>query len=204
MKNLLFVGAHIDDEQCAAGTLAKLKEEYNMFVLALSPCTKSTLEIGRDPTLLVEEFWHSMKVLGIPNYDLLDFKVREFPEYRQAILDSLISYRKTLEPDLVITSSIQDCHQDHWTVANEARRAFPHVTLLGFETPKSPLTTNHRCYVELTYEHLKKKEQCIKCYESQKIRDGMNIALVQYMAQFRGIQAGCEYAEAFEVVTLKL
>lgn len=204
MKNLLFVGAHVDDEQCAAGTLVKLREEYSIFVLALSPCTMSTLEIGCDPTILVEEFWRSMKVLGVSNYDLLDFKVREFPEHRQAILDTLIKYRKVLEPDLVITASIQDRHQDHWTVACEVRRAFPHATLLGFETPRSPLTTNHRCYVELAYEHIKQKERCVKCYESQKVRGGMAVALVQDMARFRGIQAGCEYAEAFEVVTLKL
>lgn len=204
MRKLLFVGAHIDDEQCAAGTLAKLGDEYEIFVLALSKCEESTVQIGYAPWVLVEEFKNSMEVLRISNYSIGEFAVRHLPEHRQEVLDVLISYRKWLNPDMVITSSIQDRHQDHRTVACEARRAFPYVTLLGFETPKNPLTTNHRCYVELDPEHLLQKEHCVECYKSQKVRDGMNVSIARATAQFRGAQIGRDYAEAFEVSMLRL
>lgn len=207
MKRLLFLGAHTDDELSSAGTLSKFSGfGYEIFLAVFSFCEESSVQLGYPRDILIDEFECSMKVLEIKEDHLFKarYPVRNFPQYRQNILDDLIKIKKIVKPSIVIMPSLRDVHQDHCVVAREGKRAFPNITILCYETPKSPLSSKHLCYVKLESAHIKKKGAYIDCYKSQKVRNGMTRARAFLMMRFRGAQAGYESAEVFEVLGLHL
>lgn len=204
---VLFVGAHPDDEECAAGTLSKMQEKgYEIFILVLSPCIVSSLAVGILPSVLQEEFNQSMAVLEIPKTNIFkaNFPVREFSYYRQEILDKIIEIRDIVKPDIIITMHSMDRHQDHVVVSKECTRAFPHKTILGTEVPKNPIRSSHICYVHLEKRHVQKKIACLRCYKSQQKRMFHSEREAKASLILRGAQSGGKFAEAFEVISLHL
>ena len=59
-----------------------------------------------------------------------DFEVREFPRDRQKLLETLVSLRNEIKPELVLMPNSDDVHQDHHTVYQEGLRAFKHSSNL--------------------------------------------------------------------------
>lgn len=204
-KNIrvLFVGAHTDDEVNSAGTLARFLENKNeVFFLVFSFCEESSRNLGYAEDILESEFDCSLKTIGIKKENVYTnrFPVRNFPQYRQAILDKLIRIERDIKPDLVLIPSSVDVHQDHYVLLEEGRRAFKHCTILGYESPKSPVSSYHICYVRLNSNHFQTKLACLNCYKSQTVRDSMRAEVKTSLTKLRGMQAGCKWAEAFEVV----
>ena len=78
------------------------------------------------------------------------------------------------------------------------------TTLLGYELIWNNLTFNTQCFVELNRKHIQAKVEALKAYESQGTRDYLSEEFIFSLAKTRGVQAGCPYAEAFEVVRLFL
>jgi N-acetylglucosamine malate deacetylase 1 len=130
----------------------------------------------------------------------LNFPVREFPKYRQEILDELIRVRKEIHPDFVLTPSRFDTHQDHKTIVEETMRAFKNCTILGYEQPWNNISFNTLAFVGLQEKHLGKKIEALGYYESQKDRGYLNPDFIRGLALTRGTQIEEKYAEAFEVI----
>ena len=105
---------------------------------------------------------------------------------------------------LVFIPSLHDIHQDHTTIAQEGLRAFKNTTLLGYELIWNNLTFNTQCFVKLNKTNISTKIEALKEYHSQGKRDYLSEDFIYSLARTRGVQAGCEYAEAFEVVRLFL
>ena len=200
---VLFLGAHTDDEISSAGTLAKFDEEgHEIFVAAFSFCEESTRALGYDEDTLRDEFSSSMACLGIKGGRVFthSYPVRHFPAHRQDILERLVEFNKLIEPHLVLIPNTADMHQDHQVISAEGRRAFARSILLGYETARKFLPSFHMCYVRLSSKHWMVKEKCMRCYESQSSRPGTSVHERKLLAELRGLQAGCEIAEAFEVM----
>jgi LmbE family N-acetylglucosaminyl deacetylase len=144
--------------------------------------------------------------LGIPPENLIvyNYEVRKLGYVRQEILEELIRLRKSSRFDLVFIPSLHDIHQDHTTVAQEGLRAFKNTTLLGYELIWNNLTFNTQCFVKLEKRHIEHKINALKEYESQGKRDYLSAEFILSLAKARGVQAGCSYAEAFEVIRLFL
>ena len=144
--------------------------------------------------------------LGISPENLIiyNYEVRKLGYVRQEILEELIRLKKANSFDLVFIPSLHDIHQDHTTIAQEGLRAFKNTTLLGYELIWNNLTFNTQCFVELNREHIQAKVEALKAYESQGARDYLSEEFIFSLAKTRGVQAGCPYAEAFEVVRLFL
>jgi len=51
-----------------------------------------------------------------------------------------------------------------------------------------------------TLEHIVKKVEALKCYESQKDRLYLSEEFIRSLAQTRGVQIDAKYAEAFEII----
>ena len=83
-------------------------------------------------------------------------------------------------------------------------RAFKNITILGYELIWNNLTFNTTCFVELDKTHLERKSSALEEYKSQGGRDYMSKEFVFALARSRGVQIGTAYAEAFEVVRLRL
>jgi N-acetylglucosamine malate deacetylase 1 len=146
-----------------------------------------------------EEFYCSSKLLGI-NAVLLDFPVRNFKEHRQDILDELIILEKRINPDLVLIPSSTDTHQDHQVLREEGFRAFKRHSLLGYEMPQNNLSFITNLFVKISGENLRIKMNALKCYKSQANRPYITKEFISGLARVRGMQAGCEFAEAYEVM----
>ncbi len=202
-SRVLVLSPHTDDgELGCGGTIAKFAErKREIFYVALSSCEKSVpKEFPND--ILKREVREATRMLGIEEENLLlyDFPVREFPEYRQNILETLIRLRERLCPEIVFVPSLRDLHQDHRSVAEEALRAFKHCTILGYEQPWNNITFNTSAFVSLKKRHVERKVEALECYESQKHRNYLTREFIMSLAKTRGTQIGEEYAEVFEVI----
>ena len=123
---------------------------------------------------------------------------------RQEILEDLIKIRSNKHFDLVFIPSPHDIHQDHTTIAQEGIRAFKNTTILGYELIWNNLTFNTECFIQLEKKHIERKVLALKEYRSQGQRNYLSDEFVFSLAKARGVQIGCEYAEAFEVIRLFL
>lgn len=202
-KRVLVLAPHTDDgEFGCGGTIVKFIEEgAEVFYAAFSACELSVpSHLPRN--ILEVEVKNAIQVLGIKsaNLKLFRYGVRTFETFRQKILDDLISLRKEIGPNLILMPSPHDIHQDHNTIALEGVRAFKQVSILGYELPWNNLAFNTQSFIFLKEEHLKKKIEALKCYNSQAGRIYANELFIRSLAITRGTQIGVEFAEAFEVI----
>jgi N-acetylglucosamine malate deacetylase 1 len=188
--NVVVLAPHTDDETLGCGgTIAKLVERgYDVYVYAFS-CGLANKN----------EFEKACRVLGAKSR-VFHFQTREFQERRQAVLDTLVQINTDLAPRMVFTVNSGDCHQDHQVLHTEAKRAFKHTTVYGYELPWNSYGFSNTMYSALSPEHIEKKTLAMLEYESQQtkiyFRDDNMISL----ARVRGMQANTEYAECFEVI----
>lgn len=199
---ILVLAPHTDDgELGAGGSIARWTREGNyVHYVAFSAC-ETIQPPDRDPTILRTECAAATATLGVPreNLSILDFEVRDFARDRRAILDEMVRLNTVLKPDLVLVPSLDDTHQDHWVVADEARRAFKKTRLLGYEIPWNNFRFDATAFVLLGEEHCERKWAALQNFASQRERSYMTWDYVQAQMRFRGVQAGAELAEAFQV-----
>lgn len=196
---VLFLGAHPDDEMACSGYLRRLSDEgAEITAVTFSDCD-DMIPAGFTVEDLLSEWKDAMGLLGIWDLTILDIPNRNFPEHRQKILSHLDDYRG--EFDLVLVPATSDAHQDHATVTTEAIRAFKHTSILGYELPMNTVGESRRnCYVRLTPERLDVKLRHAATYRSQSCRPYMDPDYILGLASVRGVQAGCDAAEAYEVI----
>jgi LmbE family N-acetylglucosaminyl deacetylase len=116
----------------------------------------------------------------------------------------MIFFREKFNPDLVIIPSVNDLHQDHSTIANEAVRAFKFSNILSYEMPWNNLNFNTTFFSIVNLEDMETKIKALKSYQSQNHRPYANEDFIWSLGKVRGIQINSDYAEVFEVVRLKL
>lgn len=202
-ERVLVLGAHPDDGEFGCGaTMAKLADAgVEVYYAMFSPCEESLPEgVPRD--VLSTEARRSSRILGMKEEDLVffDFPVRKFPQYRQEILEEMVSLRKRLQPDLVLLPSTADLHQDHATIAAEGWRAFKSVSLAGYEVAWNNLSFTSHLFSVVEEDHVARKIAAVKAYESQHFRSYSKDSFIRSLAEVRGTQVGRPLAEAFEVI----
>ena len=202
MVEILVLSPHGDDAvQACGGTICRLvKEKHNIKFVTFSLCENPLLE---------NEVKKSIKILGINDLVILDYKRREFGYFRQKILDKLLEIRQEINPVLVLIPSTFDTHQDHQTVTNEAKRAFKHCSILGYEEPWNNFKFSTDCYIPISEEDLKLKIKALRCYESQRgiiqtnktiLRSYFDEDFIRSWLVMRGQSVGTKYAEVFEII----
>lgn len=202
---VLVLGAHPDDETMCAGLIARLIENNcEVHHYYFSDCSISTQLRGFPPAQLIAECNESRDILGIDNdkRGAFDFPVRDFPAYRQQILEVLISLKRSINPGVVLTAAKDDIHQDHSTLTNEVIRAFKSTTILGYEMPWNQFQANHDCLVSLEQRHLDKKISAIAAYRTQADAAYATPQFMTSLAHVRGLQAGTEFAESYQIIRL--
>ncbi|MBA7493674.1 hypothetical protein ES702_04236 [subsurface metagenome] len=197
-ERILVLSPHTDDAEVGAGgTIAKFIEEKAHL---------TALMFGVPTVALVDECKKAMKILGVEEYQMLDFKTRHFGRFRQQILQVLWDYNEKNQVDLVLTPSTLDLHQDHQTVTNEALRAFRDSTILGYELVGNHILLRENCFVPLEERHVQKKIEAVLCYKSQiNLRpDRFTEDFLRSVVRSRAPHVKTKYAEAFEVIKLIL
>ena len=205
-NRVLVAAPHADDEVHCAGTANKLASlGCEVAAVSFSYCEKS-LTTGFSASDIVAEQQESMGIIGIPD-ELLwtrDFPVREFPEFRQGILEQLVQIRREFMPNVILCPSSTDTHQDHHVVYEECERVWRgHATVLGWLHPLNMRTIHADAFVRLTAEEMFRKLQVWRCYKSQAAkRSGWNEDWMEHLCRVWGVMArgDSDFAEAFEFI----
>jgi len=201
----LVLAPHTDDGEIGCGgTIARLiNQGAQVHYMVFSICEASLPE-GEIPGILRKEVQEATKRLGIPteNLHLFDYPVRKFNSHRQEILENLVEFGQNYDIDIVFAPSVNDVHQDHSVIANEAIRAFKHKSIFAYEMPWNNLSFETSGFFKLTEDDVEKKLFALDAYESQKRREYFNPDFIKSLLMVRGAQVKAKYAEAFDVVRL--
>ncbi len=204
-KKILVLAPHTDDGELGCGaTIDKaIKEGAEVFYTAFSVCEQS-VPYGFAQDELQKELFNAMKILKVKEDNIFVFRipVRRFDEYRQDILQSMIDIKNTIKPEIIFMPSLTDIHQDHACVAHEGLRAFKTNTILSYELPWNNLNFQTSSFIKVSKNNLEQKIKALAQYKTQNFRQYTNSEYLTSLSSTRGMQIGCEYAEAFEVVRI--
>lgn len=205
---VLVLSPHPDDgELGCGGTISRWIEEGKDIHYVVFSTVKENVPDTLPSDILVKECRSSTKLLGISpeKLTILDCQVRRFPAFRQEILDNMIKLKQQIKPELVLTPSSSDTHQDHNTIYWETVRAFKkEASIWGYEHPWNNLAFTFDIFVRLEDKHIDRKIAALKCYESQTQlnRSYFDERYSRAQVAARGVQVDCRNAEVFESIRL--
>ena len=194
---ILAVGAHPDDiELGCGGTLHKVSEIGTKVVAVfLTKGEKSGVAKVR-----TKESTDALRILGVNEVHFGQFPDTELPSSHEAI-NFLEQFCLRNNPDLVLTHTVNDTHQDHRQVGWLSISAFRNVPkILAYETPRVRSAMYAPTYFVDISCCVDKKWEALQCHASQKAKRYLAYESMINLASFRGSQAGVPVAEAFEVV----
>lgn len=200
---ILVLAPHVDDAEFGCGaTISRFVSEghdVNVWVFSVS---EHTLKEGDTRSTRILELENSMRILGVKYYwcDNNPAIHRNMDKYRSGILDRMVELRKIMDRDTVFIPACNDIHQDHSVIREEAIRAFKHCSLYGYEMPWNNMESKHSMFVRVSAKDLENKVKAIECYESVGTVAYKSRRFIEGLAIVRGVQAGCLYAESFEVI----
>lgn len=225
-KRILVVVAHPDDELLGLGaTMHKLIKEYNVTAKAiiLGEGITSRSDV-RDPKLWEEELKihrgnieKARQFIGYTEVVPYSFSDNRFDSH--ALLDIVKVVEKEKEafqPDIIFTHNGSDLNIDHQMTFQAVMTATRPMegevvhTVITFETASATewqATSNAdhfapNFYLEISDEDLKAKTKAMSCYEfeSRIFPHPRSSEALEALAKYRGVQVGCHYAEAFQII----
>jgi LmbE family N-acetylglucosaminyl deacetylase len=224
------VAPHADDEILGAGGLLLQAHEVGaaIFVLYVTVSGYGVVRGGANADLesRMKEVEAVTGMLGVDEYDIL-FKGEE----RHLKLDTvpvatLIDWLERgstfgatqVKPTVALLPSRKHNHQDHRAVheagisvfrsnpTNEKQR----LAVLAYEVPGTGQLGlegfDPNVYLELNADDLRQKCLLYEKYASQvSQKPGLrSLHAIEILAQYRGFEAGCDFAEAFELLRLRV
>ncbi len=218
--NILAIGAHPDDvEILCAGTLARYaRQGHAIFVCSLTSGNMGDLkvpppELGR---IRKAEAEAAAAVLGARLLwpGITDELVFPNEEQRRVMIDLL----RQADPDVIFTHSPTDYHPDHRYVSQLVfdsyfQKGLPHLpgqhesacrfgyTQVYYMDTLAGIGFSPVEYVDIT-SVIDIKRRMIECHQSQilpmrELAHTDMLDLMEVQARFRGLAAGCKYAEGF-------
>lgn len=198
---VLVVAAHPDDLEIACGaTVAKFVDSGHR-VLGLIMTDGAE---GGDAALRPGEARAGAEFLGMTELRMLDLPDRRLEEHCQEMVAHVEEIIRLTDPDLILTHSENEVHQDHAAVHTAVLRAARnHHSILCFESPSVTSSFSPSIYIDVSgYRGVKRS--AIAANANQADKPYMSDDVVDGITAFRGRQARVHRAEAFEVVRLQL
>lgn len=212
MKHVMAVGAHPDDiEFGCSGTLIKHHNNGDLVVYVCMTSTPSvdatTGETIRSGVELTNEVECATKTLGIDVVEFLQFKDLHVPFSFESV-SSLEKLIKKYKIDTIYTHWAGDSNQDHiatFKTTMAAARYVPNVFCYEqIPIPRhteNPMSINYYSDITDTFNTKIKASECHKSQYKKYKAAGFDVSKnLKIMAQHRGIEANCEYAEGFNVI----
>ncbi len=218
--NIFCVVAHPDDaEILCAGTLIRFAESGHTVTLAIftdGSLGDAVVQPESLKAIRKQEAEEAAEIMGVKLLwgGILDEHVFPNEEQRRIMIDLL---RET-DPDVILTHSPNDYHPDHRYVGQLVfdsyfQKGLPHIpdqARAACRFGKAQLYYMDNLggigflpteYVDIT-NVLEKKKAALACHRSQftAMKDLANTSLmdmIEVQARFRGMGAGCLYAEGF-------
>lgn len=136
------------------------------------------------------------------------FRESYFPAQYAAIKDALQALAKQVSPDLVLTHTRDDAHQDHRIVSELTWNAFRDHLILEYEVPKWDGDLGRpNLYVPVTRRSLERKIRMLfSTFRSQRGKDWFDGETFRGLARLRGMECRSPsgFAEAFHAPKLTL
>lgn len=196
---VLAIGAHPDDlELACGGTLAKLIDQgHEVHAVVMSQGTR-----GGNSAERPSEARRAGAFLGLTRLSVLDYPDTELPSRNRDMVASIEDELLRVNPDIVLTHSASDQHQDHFAVHQATLRAARHhPSILCYESPSTTRAFNPSIFIDIA-QYINIKVKAVEAHTGQTGKPYMKSKHVRGIASFRGAQAKREYAEAFEAVRL--
>jgi LmbE family N-acetylglucosaminyl deacetylase len=199
-KKVCFIGAHPDDIELGCGAfISNIQGKTNILCVTLS-------DNQNNPALtqLVEEHYRSLAVLGVQRDQIKvgTFVTRRFPELRQEILEYLYQLNREYQPDIVITHTRSDIHQDHQQTTEEVLRAFRGTTVLGFDALRSSYGFFPHFLVKVNEGDVEKKILALTEYSTYHDKYYFDAAVLRATLIRHGALAELPYAEGFDILRI--
>ena len=216
--NYLFVVAHPDDESDAAGgTIHKLIQEGNKVAVAIM-VSKAAARRNLSETLSMDEE-EAMEILGVDKVYHADFpniKMNTVPHLE--LVQFVESCIEDWNAEVIITHHPSDTNNDHIQTSYAVQAAcrlfqrrdnLPALkevlymevlssTEWSLDTSANRFTPNY--FVEVGKEGVELKLKALSEYKGvmRPYPHPRSNEALEGLAAYRGVQAGCNYAEAFE------
>ncbi|MEV7603865.1 PIG-L deacetylase family protein [Paenarthrobacter sp. NPDC089322] len=198
-RRVLAIGAHPDDLELACGaTLAKLADAgHEVRTMVMSSGSQ-----GGDSSIRAMEAESGSEFMGASEVQVHDFTDTSLSDHGQEMVKAIEALMEDFRPDVVMTHSGHDYHQDHQAVHSATMRAArQHSSILCFESPSSTRQFNPSVFVDID-GYLDVKIHAVSMHRNQKGKPYMSAERVRSLAAFRGSQVKTSYAEGFEPVRL--
>jgi len=199
-KRICCIGAHPDDIELGAGAfIANVLGKAEVLCVTLSDNQKNPQLLN-----LVQEHYNSMAVLGVPRQNVIleSFETRKFPQARQEILEFMFRLNKDFKPNIVLTHTRADIHQDHNTTTEEALRAFRGTTVLGFDVVRSSYGFFPHFLMEVRAEDVEKKIAALNEYTTYNDKYYFSSELLRSTLIRHGALAERPFAEGFDILRI--
>ena len=214
-NKVLVVAAHPDDEILGlGGTLIKHVESGDqVFCLILGEGIMSRLDGKKsDVDKLHSDSLKAGKIIGFEKIYFSNFPDNSFDSVPLlSITQGVEKYFKLIKPDIIYTHNGNDLNIDHQLTFQAVLTASRPCNLdyleeiYTFETPsstewqsKSPLVFSPNLYVNIE-NTIEKKLLALSKYRSEMrpYPHSRSIKGIKILAQYRGLETGLKYAEAF-------
>lgn len=220
MMNILCVAAHPDDiEILCAGTLARYAAEGHQVTMAIFTSGNMGDAVIRPEELAGIREAESRAAAGLIGAKLIWGAVMDehvFPDREQRRL--MIDILREADPDVIFTHSPSDYHPDHRYVGQLVfdayfQKGLPHIpdqqqpacrfghAQVYFMDNLGGIGFQPTEYVDISaFFEIKKK--MLACHKSQfaamqQLASTDLFEMIEVQARFRGMAAGCRYAEGF-------
>jgi LmbE family N-acetylglucosaminyl deacetylase len=207
----LFVGAHLDDIELAAGgtsaVLAKEGCQVHWLVLSNSSYESYNGSHRRDKDVALREGNDAAGGLGISRLEVREYPSKDI-ENNSLVVETIEEVIESFDPTMIFTHWPFDTHKAHLnssltTIAAARRRN----SILMYE----PIYPSGRSYVpfrpQLYFvidDFIDLKATALRKHRSEYAKFGDEwIEGVVARARFRGYEVGAKYAEVFEVLRLE-
>lgn len=196
LGQLLCLGAHADDiEIGAGGTVLRLLAEY--------PGVSVHWVVFSARDARQEEARRSAARFLAPakerNVVIHEFEDGFFPYQGQLIKHAFEALKGQVQPDLILTHSASDAHQDHRLINELTWNTFRRHTILEFEIPKYDGDLGRpNVYVPLSEENCRSKIEYLRSeFVTQANKHWFSENTFLAILRLRGIECAETYAEAF-------
>lgn len=196
VRRLLCLGAHSDDIEIGAGaTVSRILRENPD--IEVTWCVLSGNDVRQNEAR--EAAARLLNGNSRPSIILNNFSDSFFPERREEIKKFFEQKLKPSDPDLILTHSGADAHQDHRVVSELTWNSFRSHQIWEYEIPKwdgDLLKPN--LYVPLDPEDVTRKVDTLReVFSSQRSKHWFDEETFRGLMRIRGLESNTRYAEAF-------
>jgi len=213
---IMFVGAHHDDNELMAGTIARHRGAgWNIVSMVMTNgswthkgVSDDNIEIRNDESRAAAELLGMESVfLGLHEGIL---------EHTMETCRAVVAVLRRSRPDVVVTHPPRDYHADHMATSRTVEDAVYRAGCPAFDVPGPPhggiqlyycdawaMPFEPDTYIDVT-DYAELKREALACHKSQLVggvptrSDMIDIELTR--SRYRGFESGFDYAEAYRFV----